>query len=298
MLVEFITGQLPWRKIKDKEQVGNMKDKFDHSTMLKCLPSEFKCFLDHILELKYEDKPDYDMLMDVFKASMQRKLVKESDAYDWEKEVSEEESVVALQATMKQTGLNTNITTTNNQNLLLNQQTNKNALGATIAPGSMLTPYGDNNNQTNNMKDSNMLEASDKMGLTKVNAKSGSSGVPMQSSGIGMSNDRDTNNLQQQRSKSSKNQLDSTNSFKASNNGSNMNLNNNNNVANSNLNGNKTKSVTSQQPQQTTAAAIAAAAAVVANAASLTAAATSTNNAFHLSKFSHFQMVNFIFILS
>lgn len=42
MLVEFITGQLPWRKIKDKEQVGNMKDKYDHSILLKCLPSEFK----------------------------------------------------------------------------------------------------------------------------------------------------------------------------------------------------------------------------------------------------------------
>jgi tau tubulin kinase len=42
MLVEFITGQLPWRKIKDKEQVGVMKDKYDHTLMLKFLPSEFK----------------------------------------------------------------------------------------------------------------------------------------------------------------------------------------------------------------------------------------------------------------
>jgi len=42
MLVEFLTGQLPWRKIKDKEQVGIMKEKYDHSQFLKCLPSEFK----------------------------------------------------------------------------------------------------------------------------------------------------------------------------------------------------------------------------------------------------------------
>ena len=27
MLVEFANGQLPWRKIKDKEQVGLMKEK-------------------------------------------------------------------------------------------------------------------------------------------------------------------------------------------------------------------------------------------------------------------------------
>lgn len=42
MIVEFLTGQLPWRKIKDKEQVGLMKDKYEHSQFLKYLPSEFK----------------------------------------------------------------------------------------------------------------------------------------------------------------------------------------------------------------------------------------------------------------
>ena len=42
MLIEFITGQLPWRRIKDKEQVGQMKDKYDHTIFLKSLPSEFK----------------------------------------------------------------------------------------------------------------------------------------------------------------------------------------------------------------------------------------------------------------
>ena len=42
MLIEFVTGQLPWRRIKDKEQVGQMKEKYDHSSFLKSLPSEFK----------------------------------------------------------------------------------------------------------------------------------------------------------------------------------------------------------------------------------------------------------------
>ena len=42
MLVEFVTAQLPWRRIKDKEQVGQMKDKYDHTIFLKNLPSEFK----------------------------------------------------------------------------------------------------------------------------------------------------------------------------------------------------------------------------------------------------------------
>ena len=48
MMVEFVVGQLPWRKMKDKEQVGNMKERYEHSLLLKHMPSEFKQFLDHV----------------------------------------------------------------------------------------------------------------------------------------------------------------------------------------------------------------------------------------------------------
>ncbi|KAK7907668.1 hypothetical protein WMY93_016280 [Mugilogobius chulae] len=62
MLVEFMVGQLPWRKIKDKEQVGNLKETYDHRLMLKHLPSEFSTFLDHISTLDYFTKPDYQVV--------------------------------------------------------------------------------------------------------------------------------------------------------------------------------------------------------------------------------------------
>lgn len=48
MLVEFVNGQLPWRKIKDKEQVGILKEKYDHRLLLKHLPSDLRLFLEHI----------------------------------------------------------------------------------------------------------------------------------------------------------------------------------------------------------------------------------------------------------
>jgi hypothetical protein len=38
MLVEFVNGQLPWRKIKGKEQVSPMKENYDHPLLLKHLP--------------------------------------------------------------------------------------------------------------------------------------------------------------------------------------------------------------------------------------------------------------------
>ncbi|XP_053117387.1 tau-tubulin kinase 2 isoform X2 [Hemicordylus capensis] len=85
MLVEFVVGQLPWRKIKDKEQVGSIKERYDHRLMLKHLPQEFNVFLDHISTLDYFTKPDYQLLMSVFDNSMNTFGVIESDPFDWEK---------------------------------------------------------------------------------------------------------------------------------------------------------------------------------------------------------------------
>lgn len=85
MLVEFLAGQLPWRKIKDKEQVGIMKEKYDHTMLLKNMPTEFRAFLDHLSSLDYFDKPDYALLHNLFEQCMRRKGIKEGDPFDWEK---------------------------------------------------------------------------------------------------------------------------------------------------------------------------------------------------------------------
>lgn len=93
MLVEFVNGQLPWRKIKDKEQVGLMKEKYDHRLLLKHLPSDLKQFLEHIQSLQYADKPDYEMLASILDRCLKRRGVKDTDAFDWEKTTLIQENV-------------------------------------------------------------------------------------------------------------------------------------------------------------------------------------------------------------
>ncbi|KAI3379115.1 hypothetical protein SNEBB_011461 [Seison nebaliae] len=92
IMVEFVTGQLPWRKIKDKEQVGNLKESQDHTAFLKYLPSEFKRFLSHTEELTYNDRPDYSMMKGLFLSAMKRKSISDSDQFDWEKNENEDDS--------------------------------------------------------------------------------------------------------------------------------------------------------------------------------------------------------------
>ncbi|CAI2736856.1 unnamed protein product [Dicrocoelium dendriticum] len=84
MLGEFIVGELPWRKIKDKEQVGLMKQTFDHNQLLKFMPREFRSFLEHIQNLTYFDRPDYMYLHSLLNAYMERRKINESDLFDWE----------------------------------------------------------------------------------------------------------------------------------------------------------------------------------------------------------------------
>lgn len=93
MLVEFVNGQLPWRKIKDKEQVGLMKEKYDHRLLLKHLPADLRVFLEHIQSLGYADKPDYAMLAGLFERCLKRRGVKATDPYDWEKPFISNESL-------------------------------------------------------------------------------------------------------------------------------------------------------------------------------------------------------------
>ena len=84
MLIEFFIGQLPWRRLKDKEQVGSMKEKYDHSIFIKNLPDQFKLFLEHIQDLNYSDVPKYECLRELLLECMRAHDIRESDLFDWE----------------------------------------------------------------------------------------------------------------------------------------------------------------------------------------------------------------------
>ena len=99
MMVEFANGQLPWRKIKDKEQVGLMKEKYDHRLLLKHLPSDFRQFLEHLQSLEYADKPDYAMLLGLFERTMKRRGVRDTDPFDWEKTASDNSTASSIAGT-------------------------------------------------------------------------------------------------------------------------------------------------------------------------------------------------------
>ncbi|KAK0411730.1 hypothetical protein QR680_005812 [Steinernema hermaphroditum] len=84
MLVEFLQGSLPWRKIKDKDEVGRMKDEADIGKLLEGCPQELNEFAMHLQTLGYPDLPDYDMLERLLATVLSRMQIKMDDPYDWE----------------------------------------------------------------------------------------------------------------------------------------------------------------------------------------------------------------------
>lgn len=62
VLVEFCVGVLPWRRIKEKEVIGNLKQKLTNAELVSTLPPQFLSFMAHLNSLGYADEPDYNHL--------------------------------------------------------------------------------------------------------------------------------------------------------------------------------------------------------------------------------------------
>ena len=61
ILIESVKGYLPWRKLKDKDKIGELKIKLNTPELVRDLPNEFLVFMDHLQALEFADRPDYTM---------------------------------------------------------------------------------------------------------------------------------------------------------------------------------------------------------------------------------------------
>ncbi|GMT10427.1 hypothetical protein PFISCL1PPCAC_1724 [Pristionchus fissidentatus] len=84
MLTEFIQGSLPWRKIKDKDEVGRMKENVDLNALLEDCPLELHQFAIHLKSLGYIDTPDYDYLERLLSQVERENGFTMDEPFDWE----------------------------------------------------------------------------------------------------------------------------------------------------------------------------------------------------------------------
>ena len=88
MMIHFVIGELPWMGIKAKslgekyKRVYEKKQETVPDEITKILPDEMKSFLKHILELEFEQKPNYDYLSGLIK-SLKSKYGYQDDNFEW-----------------------------------------------------------------------------------------------------------------------------------------------------------------------------------------------------------------------
>ncbi|GAM19554.1 hypothetical protein SAMD00019534_027290, partial [Acytostelium subglobosum LB1] len=84
VLIEFALGQLPWRKLKDKDQIGDMKIKYNTQDLVKDLPRQFELFMRHLKTLSYEERPNYASLQSLLTECYHEHGGTDATLFDWE----------------------------------------------------------------------------------------------------------------------------------------------------------------------------------------------------------------------
>ncbi len=84
LLVEFALGSLPWRKLKDKDQVGEVKLKIAPQELCRDLPGEFLRIMEHLQSLDYVDKPNYLYLARLMHELFTRLGGDDNTPFDWD----------------------------------------------------------------------------------------------------------------------------------------------------------------------------------------------------------------------
>lgn len=84
ILIEMVKGFLPWRKLKEKDEIRDIKIKMNTPELVDELPKEFLQFMDHLQALDYADRPDYDYVIQLFQHRLKLIGSDEHAPYDWE----------------------------------------------------------------------------------------------------------------------------------------------------------------------------------------------------------------------
>jgi serine/threonine protein kinase len=84
VLIEFATGTLPWRKIKDKDKIAEMKIRYNTPDLVLGLPDEFLRFMEHLQNLDYASAPDYAFLCNLLQTVFEKAGGNSESRFDWE----------------------------------------------------------------------------------------------------------------------------------------------------------------------------------------------------------------------
>lgn len=85
VMVEFLEGKLPWRKEKEKDVVGKMKQSMHSVELVRNLPDACSRMFKHLESLQYRDIPDYALIEECFNELFELSGEARDVPYDWDR---------------------------------------------------------------------------------------------------------------------------------------------------------------------------------------------------------------------
>jgi flagellar biosynthesis GTPase FlhF len=156
----FFYGSLPWQSNKDKgkaEQFKILEKKLITPPEILCkkMPKQFMMFFSYVRKLKFEDRPDYSMLRNLFACLLFSKIgIGSKFCFDWFRQEdvvvrNYEESEENWEKKEKEENENENENNNNNNNKENNNNNNNNK------ENNNNNNNNENNNNNNNNKENN-----------------------------------------------------------------------------------------------------------------------------------------------
>lgn len=85
ILIELVTGSLPWKGMRDKDKIGELKEEYSKNFLLvQNMAKEFFLIMKHIKSLKYEDQPQYDYMKQLLYQLYNQEGFSPQNPMDWE----------------------------------------------------------------------------------------------------------------------------------------------------------------------------------------------------------------------
>ncbi|KAK2951950.1 putative Casein kinase I [Blattamonas nauphoetae] len=99
IFVEFLTGTLPWSRVKEGSKrkkflrIGDLKMSISIEELCKGLPQEFATYITYCRNLRFDEKPDYSYLRRLFRELMRREGYENDQRFDWVRDDDPEEQI-------------------------------------------------------------------------------------------------------------------------------------------------------------------------------------------------------------
>ena len=91
MIIYLITGKLPWSKVSNPSMIDryknvlNLKQNISNQELCKGLPSEIFQYMEYVKYLKFEEKPDYSYLKNLFLSILHNMNMTNDLLFSWRK---------------------------------------------------------------------------------------------------------------------------------------------------------------------------------------------------------------------